>query len=81
MTDFRIYANREGDFPWSIDSGTQADEVTVRDITFCDVGGYTMTDFTATRTEDSPKWWIVVHRASLEIFGDVARFYGEDREQ
>jgi hypothetical protein len=82
MTDFRIYANREGEFPWSIDSGTQADEVHVRDFDYCGCSGYSMTDFSVrTGDENQPKWWIVVHRAVLEICQDVAHFYGEDREQ
>lgn len=79
MTIHRIYANRADSFPWSIDSGTQEDEQNVIDIKYYGCSGYTMTDFSVRTGDDKrPKWWIVVHRARLEVRLGIAYFYGED---
>lgn len=81
MPTYRIYANRADDLPWSIDTGTQEDEVHALDITGCDVGMYTMTDFSVRTGDDkTPKWWIVIENVVLDMCGNIARFYGEDRE-
>lgn len=80
MTDFRIYPSNDEIFPWAIDSGTKADEARVLDFNFYNISGYTMKE-SGPCTKDAPKKWIVARRALLEIFGDIAHFYGEDREQ
>jgi hypothetical protein len=78
MGNYRIYANRADDLAWSVDSGTQEDEVQVADIRFYNCSGYTMTDFSVRTGDDkTPKWWIVVHKVTLEISLDIANFYGE----
>jgi hypothetical protein len=82
MATYRIYANRADEFPWSIDSGSQADEQHVQDIVLFDCYGFTMTDFNVRTGDDkTPKWWIEIQDAVLEVFNGVARIYGEDREQ
>jgi hypothetical protein len=74
----RMSANRADELPWSIDSGTQEEEIDVSDIKFYGAG-YTMTDFSVRTGDDKmPEWWIVVHRARLEERLGIAYFYGED---
>jgi hypothetical protein len=76
MPNYRIYANRQDALPWSVDSGTQADEQHVRDICGYKVSFRTITDFTVqTGDEQKPKWIIVAEFAILKVIDGVAMFF------
>lgn len=63
----RVYYNRRGQLPWSIDYGDQSSEVNLRAIQFSGVGhGHTNQDLT-NRDPEKPTAWLEFFRVNVEI--------------
>jgi hypothetical protein len=62
----RVYFNRRGPLPWSLDYGSQQTEVNVAHITINSTIGYTMTDPHNTDPE-KPSGWIEFPDAAMRI--------------
>jgi hypothetical protein len=77
VPNYRIYANRQDGLPWSIDSGTQADEIQVKDAKGYGISLSTLTHFSVqSGDEDHPKWMVIVEYAILRVDeNQVAHFF------
>lgn len=58
MKKFRIYYNRRGDLPWSIDEGSIETEQQFASLRLDGVDFTTFTDFTETDRENKPVAWL-----------------------
>jgi hypothetical protein len=73
---YRVYFNRWADAPlvWSVDHGTQATEVNVREVHFDGISGVTRSG--PGDNQSSPTVWIEVH-GRLQVHNDIATFHRE----
>jgi hypothetical protein len=73
---YRVYFNRWADAPlvWSVDHGTQATEINVREVHFANVNAVTRSG--PGDNVQSPTVWIEVH-GRLQIHNDIATFHHE----
>lgn len=73
MPKWRIYFNKRGEYPWSIDEGFQTLEINVKRI----IGDRCVIKSVYTGevvNENSPVAWFEIEALNLEITNDVARF-------
>ena len=76
MPLYRLYFNRRGELPWSVDDGTQATEQMVCEVA-AGPGCTVATHYTGEPVNDgSPVAWLVIEAADLSIVSGRAYFTG-----
>lgn len=69
---FRIYFNRRGVFPWSVDTGPGTPEYTTKKVWLVDVIGETVFDLGAGDNKNTPTAWVLVEEASCRSLQDMS---------
>jgi hypothetical protein len=71
---FRVYFNRSGELPWSVDSGAGTQESTVTSFKLNGVYAESHFDPSAGDNENTPTAWITVSNAVMSQIDGVAHF-------
>lgn len=74
MPTIRLYYNKRGPLPWSVDEGVDTEEKQVKEVLVLEVNGHTRVDFTFDTVcfPDRPSAWMEFTRASVRVIDNTA---------
>lgn len=74
--DYRVYFNRRGEFPWSVDKGPGTTELQTKKVTFDRVSAEAHLDPSAGDNERSPTAWFLLKNVRMGGTRDEICFMG-----